>query len=170
MTRQKRPLSAITKIVVHHAGSNDKYSTHESLAEHIKATNLGYHMTVDDDAVFKSKEAGSDGKATFKQQVPDDEVVWGAAGCNYNGWHISIDGNSETTGVTNDEINCLVQIIASKCKQWGWDKDRARKNIITHQYVGLSISRPRYMTACPGNPIIFRMPSIIERVCSYLPN
>jgi hypothetical protein len=38
-----RPLAAIEWIIVHHTGSADRYSTHDTLAEHQAATNLGYH-------------------------------------------------------------------------------------------------------------------------------
>ena len=73
-TRQKRPLSAIKYIVIHHTASADAYSTHETLAAHQKATGFGYHATVDDDAALKNKAAGKDGAATWKQQTPLDEV------------------------------------------------------------------------------------------------
>ena len=168
MTRQKRPLSAIKYIVIHHSASADKYSTHDTLAEHLKATNLGYHITIDDDAVFTAKVAGEDGKYTFRQQAPDDEVVWGAAGCNYNGWHVSIDGNSQVNPPTKDEIHALVQVIAAKAKAWGWKKADVGR-IVTHNHVGLHISVSRYMTECPGKPIIALVPEIRERVAAYLP-
>jgi hypothetical protein len=38
-----RPLAAIEWIIVHHTASADRYSTHDTLAEHQAATNLGYH-------------------------------------------------------------------------------------------------------------------------------
>lgn len=168
MKRDKRPLSAITAIVIHHAGSNDPHSNHTSLAHHIEVTNLGYHGVVDDDAVFKSKAAGHDGSAVYKQMVPDDEVVWGAAGYNYAGLHLCIDGNSGVYGVTKDEIECLIQVIVAKCRKLGWKKEYARTHIYTHRQVGLSKGTVRYSTECPGKPIIDQMPYIIERACSYL--
>ena len=167
--RQHRVIADIKYIVVHHSGAPDPTSNHSSLAQHLFHTNLGYHGVVDDDAVFKSKAAGHDGKAIYKQMCPDNEVVWGAAGCNFNGWHVSIDGTSGIYGVTKDEIECLIQVIATKCKQFGWKKEYARKHIVTHQWVGLHLSTSKYKTECPGEPIIDQMPYIIERVCSYLP-
>ena len=170
MQRQKRRISDITDIVLHHSASRDEYSTHETLDAHLRATNLGYHVSVDDDAVFKSKAAGHDGKATFKQHVPDDEVVWGAAGCNFHGWHLSFDGNSDTMPPTHDEVETAIQIIAAKCRKFGWNKAYARKHIITHQYVGRFISVTKYGTACPGAGVKAVLAYIIDRVCSYLPD
>ena len=177
MVREKRPLSAITCIVLHHAGSADKWSTHETLHQHLLATNLGYHATVDDDEVFKSKAAGHDGKWTWKVQAPLTEVVWGAAGCNYHGAHISVDGNSGVTGVTEDEKTCVVQITVAWCKQFGWkkkdvlgDKNGVGSRLITHNYVGLHISPKRYVTECPGKPLIDWMPEYRARVAAYLPD
>lgn len=164
MTRQKRPLDAIKYIVVHHTASNDKYSTHESLDGHIQKTNLGYHVTVDDD-----KGSGADGYASFRRHVPDDEVVWGAAGCNYNGWHIAIDGNSQVTPPTEDEKNTVVQVVATICKRLGWKK-RDVVRIVTHNYVGLVLSSKKYVTECPGKPIINWMPELRDRVSAYLPS
>lgn len=168
MTRQKRPLAAIKWLVLHHSASNDKYSTHETLDAHLLATNLGYHASIDDDAVFKAKEAGHDGKFTFKQHVPLEEVVWGAAGCNYNGAHLSVDGNTSTTGATDDEVFAVIQVFAAWAKRLGWKKrDVAR--IISHNYVGTSISQPRYVTVCPGSALIAKLPHIREQVAKYLP-
>jgi hypothetical protein len=168
LTRQTRPLSAIKYMVLHHAGSADQWSTHESLDAHLKATNLGYHVSIDDDAVFKAKAAGHDGKFTFKQHAPLTEVVWGAAGCNYNGAHLSVDGNSSTTGVTEDEVFAVVQVLASWAKQLNWKKaDVAR--IIGHNHVGKHISSPRYVTECPGRALTDLLPQIRERVAKYLP-
>ena len=172
MQRGKRTLSALKKhgrVVVHHAGSTDHNSNHETLAAHLKATNLGYHYTVDDDAVFKSKAAGSDGRWTFKQQAPLTDIVWGATGCNEHGIHVSIDGNSITTGVTDDEKTCLAQIIVAIFQQMGWTKKDLWR-IVTHQYVGLHISYTKYFTECPGPPIINWMPECIRRVGTYLPD
>lgn len=168
MSRQKRKLSDIKYLVLHHTASNDKYSTHSTLDGHLAATGLGYHVTVDDDAVFKAKAAGSDGAFTFKQHAPDDEVVWGAAGCNFNGWHIAIDGNSQQNHPTDDEIHAVVQILATKAKLLGWRKQDAAR-IVGHNYVGLHLSAKRYATECPGKPLIALLPSIRERVARYLP-
>lgn len=168
MTRQKRPLSAILYLVLHHSASNDRYSTHETLDAHLKATNLGYHATIDDDAVFAAKAAGSDKQFTFKQHVPLEEVVWGAAGCNYNGAHLSVDGNSSTTGVTDDEVFAVIQVFAAWAKRLGWKKrDVAR--IVSHQYVGTHISATRYGTECPGTALLAKLPYIREQVAKYLP-
>lgn len=166
--RQKRPLSAIKYLVLHHTASNDRYSTHDSLDAHQRATGLGYHVTIDDDAVFQSKAAGADGEFTFKQHAPDDEVVWGAAGGNYNGWHLAIDGNSQTNHPTEDELHAAVQVLAAKAKKLGWRKaDVAR--IVGHNYIGTHVSAKRYVTECPGKPLIALLPSIRERVSAYLP-
>ncbi len=176
MTRQKRTVADIKYMVLHHTASNDRYSTHEILAEHLKATGLGYHVTVDDDAVFQAKAAGADGKFTWKQQAPDDEVVWGAAGCNYSGWHISIDGNSQETPVTDDEKHAVVQIMAAKAKAWGWRKGDVLgtrtqgSRIVGHNYVGTHISKTRYGTECPGRPLIAWIPELRIRVAAYLPD
>ena len=176
MPRQKRPISAITTVVIHHSvAGDDKHSTHETLNAHIEHTNYGYHVTIDDDDVFKNKAAGFDGKATFKQQVPDDEVVWGAMGCNYNGWHIAIDGNTGRTGVTKDEIETLIQVVATKVRRWGWTKadvlgTKTRPSRIqTHNYIGRFVSRTKYVTECPGKPVIDLMDYIRQRIASYLP-
>ena len=169
MTRQKRLTSDIKYLVLHHTASNDAYSTHESLDAHLKATNLGYHVSIDDDMAFKAKSAGHDGKFTFKQHVPDNEVVWGAAGCNFNGWHLSVDGNSQVSPPTDDEKNAVVQVFAAKAKLLGWKKaDVAR--IVTHAYVGTHISAKKYGTECPGKPLIDWMPECRIRVAAYLPN
>ena len=168
LKRQHRLTSDIKYIVVHHTASNDPTSSHSSLATHLFHTNLGYHVTVDDDAVFKAKGAGNDGKFTFKQQVPDNEVVWGASGCNFNGWHIAIDGNSLVHPPTEDEKFAVVQIIATKAKLFGWRKKDVNR-IITHQYVGTHLSPKPYSTACPGKPIIDWMPELRTRVAAYLP-
>lgn len=168
MQRQKRPLSAIKYLVVHHTASNDKYSTHETLAAHQAATGFGYHATIDDDLVFTMKGAGKDGRYTFKQHAPLEEVVWGAAGCNYNGAHVSIDGNSLVAPPTDDEVFALVQILAAWAKRLGWKKKDVGR-IITHNHVGLHVSATKYVTECPGASIIALMPSIRERVAAYLP-
>lgn len=175
MQRQKRPLAAIQWIIVHHSASADAYSTHETLDEHLKATNLGYHVSVDDDLVFKAKAAGHDGKFTFKAHAPLDEVVWGAAGCNYNGAHVSIDGNSLVNPPTEDEKTAVVQVIASWCKQLGWKKadvlgtKTKPSRIQGHAYVGTHISAKKYGTACPGKPVIDWLPECRVRVAAYLP-
>jgi hypothetical protein len=169
MTRVKRPLSAIQWVVIHHTASNDKYSTHETLDEHLKVTNLGYHVTVDDDLALTIKGAGADSKFTFKQHVPDDEVVWGAAGGNYHGWHISIDGNSLLKPPTEDEKFAVVQIVAQKVKRWGWKKKDVWR-IVTHNYIGIHVSKPPYSTECPGLPTIEWMPELRKRVANYLPD
>jgi len=167
--RQTRLTRDIKWLVVHHTASNDKYSTHETLDEHLKATNLGYHVTIDDDLVYKAKAAGSDGKFTFKQHVPDNEVVWGAAGCNFHGWHIAIDGNSNVNPPTEDEKHAVVQVLAAKAKLLGWRKTDVGR-IVSHQHVGQYISATRYGTECPGKPLIDWMPSLRERVAAYLPS
>lgn len=174
MTRAKRPIAAIKFIVLHHTASADRYSTHETLAEHLKATGLGYHVTVDDDLALQAKAAGSDGKFTFKQQAPDDEVVWGAAGCNFNGWHIAIDGNTKERPPTDDEKHAVVQIIAAKARAWGWRKGdvlgtrTAPSRIVGHYYVGSHISAKRYGTECPGPPLIAWLPELRVAVAAYL--
>ena len=168
MSRPSRPLSEIRWVVIHHTASNDKYSTHNTLDEHLRATNLGYHVTVDDDLALTVAGAGKDSHYTFKQHVPDDEVVWGAAGCNYHGWHIAIDGNSLLKAPTEDEIHAVVQVIATKLKRWGWGKKDVG-DIISHNHVGLHVSNPKYVTECPGLPIIDRLPEIRRRVAAYLP-
>lgn len=164
MQRQVRSLSAIKYIVVHHTASNDQYSTHESLDKHIQQTNLGYHVTVDDD-----KGTGTDGFASFKRHVPDNEVVWGAAGCNYNGWHIAFDGNSLIKPPTEDEKNTMVQIIATTAKRLGWHKQDV-VCIVTHNHIGKHVSKERYITECPGTPVIEWMPELRKRVAEYLPH
>lgn len=168
-TRQKRHLSDIKWLVLHHTAANDPYSTHETLDAHLQQTNLGYHATVDDDAVFKAKAAGSDGKFTFKEHVPLTEVVWGAAGCNFNGAHLSVDGNSELTPPTKDEIHAVIQIFATWAKRLGWRKRDVAK-IVSHKFVGLNISATKYVTACPGRHWIELMPYIRDRVSTYLPD
>lgn len=168
MSRQKRLTSDILYLVLHHTASNDKYSTHASLDHHLKATNLGYHVTVDDDMVFAAKAAGHDGKFTFKQHVPDNEVVWGAAGCNYNGWHIAIDGNSQVNPPTDDEKYAVVQILATKAKLLGWRKKDVVR-IVSHNWVGTHLSKPRYVTECPGKPLLDWMPTLRAKVAAYLP-
>lgn len=173
-TRQARPLAAIEWIIIHHTASADAYSTHESLAVHLKATNLGYHYTIDDDAVFQSKAAGRDGKWTFKQQAPLTEVVWGAAGCNYAGAHVAVDGNSDKM-LTEDEKTCLVQIVASVAKQLGWTKadvlgaKTKPSRVQGHRFVGTHISPTKYGTACPGEALIAFLPELRRRVAAYLP-
>ena len=167
--RQQRPLSAIKYLVVHHTASSDAYSTHDSLDAHQRATGLGYHATIDDDLALKMRAAGKDGRWTFRQHAPLTEVVWGAAGCNYNGAHVSIDGNSQVAPPTDDEVFALVQVLAAWAKQLGWQK-RDVSRIVTHNYVGLNISATRYGTECPGKPIIAMMPAIRERVAVYLPD
>lgn len=169
MSRQVRKTSDIQYIVLHHTASNDKYSTHETLDEHLRATNLGYHVTIDDDLVFKAKAAGNDGKFTFKQHVPDYEVVWGAAGCNFHGWHIAIDGNSQVNPPTDDEKFAVVQVIAAKAKLLGWRKVDVRR-IVSHQWVGQHISTPQYVTECPGKPLLEWLPVLRTRVAAYLPS
>lgn len=172
MTRQKRSLSDIHWLVLHHTASNDKYSTHDTIAAHQAATGLGYHGLVDDDAVFKAKAAGADGHADFGMLAPLDEVVWGAAGCNFNGAHLSVDGNSLTTGVTDDEVNAVIQVFAAWAKKLGWKKADVlgpKSKIIPHSYVGTHISATRYVTECPGAPLVAKLPYIRERVASYLP-
>ena len=167
-TRQKRPLSAIRYIVIHHTASADAYSTHETLALHQKATGFGYHATVDDDAALKAKAAGKDGSATWKQQTPLDEVVWGAAGCNYNALHLSFDGNTNTAPPTDDEAHLAVQILAAWAKKLGWRKKDVER-LVTHNYVGLHLSAKRYVTECPGHALIQLMPDLRRRVAAYLP-
>lgn len=175
MPRKKRPLDVIEWIILHHTASTDKYSTHETLAAHLAATNLGYHYTVDDDAVFASKAAGADGKWTFKQQAPLDEVVWGAAGANWNAAHIAIDGNSITTPPTADEKRCAVQLAATVAKNLGWKKadvlGTATKpsRLQTHRWVGLNLSTPRYSTECPGPPLEAWMDEYRREVAAFLP-
>lgn len=170
-----RPLSAIEWIIVHHTASADKWSTHDTLAEHQRATNLGYHATIDDDAVFQSKAAGHDGKWTFKQQAPLTVKVNGAAGGNYAGAHVAIDGNSDQL-VTEDEKTCLVQVVASWCKQLGWTKADALgtktkpSRIQGHRFVGLHVSATKYGTACPGEALIAFLPELRRRVAAYLPD
>jgi hypothetical protein len=168
MTRQKRPLTAIKYLVVHHTASADAYSTHETLDAHQRATGLGYHATIDDDAALKAKAAGADGKFTFKQHAPLDEVVWGAAGCNYNGAHVAIDGNGLIAPPTNDEVYALVQVLATWAKQLGWKKSDVGR-IVGHDYIGKHVSATRYITECPGKPIIALLPAIRARVAAYLP-
>ena len=168
MTRQKRLTSDIKYLVLHHTASNDRYSTHASLDHHLRATNLGYHVTIDDDMVFAAKAAGNDKKFTFFQHVPDNEVVWGAAGCNYNGWHLAIDGNSQTAYPTADELFAVVQVFASKAKLLGWKKKDVVR-IVSHQQVGLTISPTKYVTECPGLPLIDWMPTLRAKVAAYLP-
>ena len=168
MSRQKRPLSAIRYIVIHHTASNDAYSTHETLAAHQRATGFGYHATVDDDEAIRNKAAGSDGRATWKQQTPLDEVVWGAAGCNFNALHLAFDGNTSTAPPTDDEVHLAVQILAAWCRKLGWRRSDVGR-IVTHNHVGLHISARRYVTECPGRALIALMPSIRSRVAAYLP-
>jgi hypothetical protein len=170
-----RPLSAIEWIIVHHTASADKWSTHDTLAEHQAATNLGYHATIDDDAVFQSKAAGHDGKWTWKMQAPLTQKVNGAAGCNYAGAHVAIDGNSDKM-LTEDEKTCLVQVVAGWCKQLGWTKadvlgaKTKPSRIQGHRFVGLHISATKYGTACPGEALIDFLPELRRRVAAYLPN
>ena len=168
MTRKKRLTSDIKYLVLHHTASADAYSSHDSLDAHLRATNLGYHVTVDDDMALKAKAAGSDGHFTFRQHVPDNEVVWGAAGCNYNGWHLAIDGNSQVKYPTADELHAVVQIFATKAKLLGWRKKDVSR-IVSHNYVGLHISPTKYVTECPGLPLIDWMPTLRAKVAAYLP-
>lgn len=166
--RQKRLTSDIKYLVLHHTASGDGYSTHDTLDAHLKLTGLGYHVTVDDDMALRANAAGHDGKFTFKQHVPDNEVVWGAAGCNWHGWHLAIDGNSLVAPPTPDEIHAVVQIFTAKARLLGWRKKDVVR-IVTHQHIGLHISAKRYVTECPGPAIIALMPEIQRRVAAYLP-
>lgn len=169
-----RPLSAIEWIIVHHTASADQWSTHDTLADHQEATNLGYHATIDDDAVFRSKAAGRDGKWTWRMQAPLTEKVNGAAGANWNAAHVAVDGNSDQL-LTDDERACLVQVVAGWCKQLGWTKadvlgTKLRPSRIQgHRFVGTHISPTKYGTACPGEALIDFLPELRRRVAAYLP-
>lgn len=177
----KKPTNLKSKdlvVVVHHTAANDVYSNAASLKTHFNETGLGYNGVVDDDEANQNPAKGRDGKATYTQQVADDDLVWGATGANSYGWHVAIDGNCEERPPTEDEFNMLVQVIATKVRSWGWKKVDAlgdpkrkkRSRIYSHQEVGRHLAQVPYFTACPGKHLIARMDELRRRVAAYLPD
>jgi hypothetical protein len=91
-----------------------------------------------------------------------------------HGAHVAVDGNSDEL-ITEDEKTCLVQVIASWCRQLGWTQADVLgtatrpSRIQGHRYVGLHISATKYVTACPGEALTAFLPELRRRVAAYLP-
>lgn len=155
---KKRPNPIPEYFGVHHTASDDDSTTPEDIVAERKRRNEGYNGIID---------TCPDGITRYVQDVPDDEISNGTWGVNSIIWNVAIDGNSNES-VTPHEIDMLVQVLAVKMKKYGYKKKDVWR-IITHQYAGLHISKPKYFTECPGKRIIALMPSIRNRVAKYLP-
>lgn len=159
----KKRLNPVRFIVVHHSASNDVRSGFHDLVEERKRRNEGYNFIIDDDG------DPDDGKADAVQDVPDDEISNGVYGLNSQSLNVCVDGNFEISEPTDDELEKLVQVIAAKCKKFGWRKSDVN-HIITHRDAGMNYSREKYVTACPGKHLIEKIPYVRTRVASYLPD
>lgn len=148
--------------VVHHSAANDLYTDIEDLVAERARRNEGYNIIIDDE------DLPNNGRVRLVQDAPDNEVSNGVYGLNDVSLNFCIDGNFENSIPTEDEINALVQALAVKAKRLNWNKEYARKHIITHNEAGRLYASVKYVTQCPGKNLIALMPEIIERVITYL--
>lgn len=163
-----RPLERIRFVVVHHSASADVYTDIPELFAERQRRNEGYNFIIDDDEAFKDPAKAHDGHAEFRQDAGDLVISNGTYALNAEAWNICIDGNFQVNEPTADEVEALIQVIATKTRRWGWKKHDVWR-IIGHRDAGEKYARVRYVTDCPGKNLYKLLPHVRERVASYLP-
>ena len=85
-------------------------------------------------------------------------------GLNPESHSVCLPGNFELYPHSKEQIDTLVQVLASWCKRF----NVLVENIIGHYQVATIKNNKKYATACPGKYLIQLLPEIRERVKKYL--
>jgi hypothetical protein len=162
-----------TYLVVHHSAADPENFGLDNFWAEYQKRDEGYNIVLTQDEhlshIHEAPFIEVNG-VQVAQEAPDNEISNGTYALNPLSYNVCLNGNFEESEPTEFEISELVQVLAAKCKAWGWKKSDALHRIITHNEAGTKYARVRYVTQCPGKNLINLMPGIRTRVASYLPN
>jgi hypothetical protein len=161
-----------TFVCVHHSAADEHHFGIDEFFAEFEKRDEGYNMIITEDEGLPVHHPFFRFQHTqVAQEAPNDMISNGVYGLNQLSWNICINGNFELEHPPQDAVDALIQILASKCKAWGWTKQDALHRIITHNEAGRFYAPEgyRYITQCPGKYLIALMSEIRTRVASYLP-